>query len=200
VRELLGDLAIDPDGPPMLDAACGTGRHLAFLAAQGRQVIGVDASPEMLDVARQKVPEADLRVGDLADLPLDTGTVASLVCALALCHVEDLRPVFREFARVLPSGGVAVVSTLHPVIVDVYGWSAWFTDNDGRRHDIRTFQHSVSDYLNVAVGQGFVIETCREPAIPAEEARRMAPSQVTSAGVAAMVDIPVALAWRLRRV
>ena len=199
VRELLGDLADEPGGAPFLDAACGTGRHLAFLAAHGRPVIGVDASPEMLDGARQKVPDADLRVGDLADLPLDDATVAGMVCALALCHVQDLAPVFAEFARVLRTGGVAVVSTLHPVMMDVYGWSAWFTDDDGRRHDIRTYQHSVSDYLNTAISQGFVVEACREPRIPTEEARRMTPSQVSTAGVAALVDVPVALVWRLRR-
>jgi ubiquinone/menaquinone biosynthesis C-methylase UbiE len=200
VRELLGDLAGDPAGGPLLDAACGTGRHLAYLGAQGRRVIGVDASPEMLDGARRKVPDADLRVGDLTALPLDDEAVAGLVCALALCHVEDLEPVFAEFARVLRTGGVAVVSTLHPVMMDVYGWSAWFVDDDGRRHDIRTYQHSVSDYLNAATRHGFVVEACREPGISPAEARRMAASQVASAAVAAMVDVPIALVWRLRRV
>jgi ubiquinone/menaquinone biosynthesis C-methylase UbiE len=199
VRELLGDLAADPDGAPLLDAACGTGRHLAHLAAHGRRVIGVDASPEMLAGAQRKVPHADLRVGDLTDLPLESGTVAGLVCALALCHVEDPGPVFAEFARVLRTGGVAVVSTLHPMIMDVYGWSAWFTDDNGRRHDIRTYQHSVSDYLNAAITQGFAIDACREPRIPADEAGRISPPQVASAGVAAMVDVPIALVWRLRR-
>ena len=39
-----------------LDAACGTGRHAAFLDGLGWQVIGVDATPAMLDIARSKVP------------------------------------------------------------------------------------------------------------------------------------------------
>ena len=43
---------------PVLDAACGTGRHTAYLAAKGHSVIGVDGSAKMLAIARAKVPGA----------------------------------------------------------------------------------------------------------------------------------------------
>lgn len=43
-----------------VDVACGTGRHLARLAQLGHHVVGVDQSPEMLEVARQRIPEARL--------------------------------------------------------------------------------------------------------------------------------------------
>src|SRR5205823_4757833 len=61
-----GNQLIDIEGPIVqrildalppadaLDAACGTGRHTAHLAARGHRVIGVDASPEMLERARAK--------------------------------------------------------------------------------------------------------------------------------------------------
>src|ERR687891_14690 len=39
-----------------VDAACGTGRFSELLAARGHQVIGVDSSPDMLDLARARVP------------------------------------------------------------------------------------------------------------------------------------------------
>jgi methyltransferase family protein len=47
--------AIHPDG---LDAACGTGRWAVHLSQRGHVVEGVDQSPEMLDVAREKLPGA----------------------------------------------------------------------------------------------------------------------------------------------
>jgi SAM-dependent methyltransferase len=50
LRELLDDL---PPGP-VLDAACGTGRHVAYLTQAGREVVGVDASEAMLAQARAK--------------------------------------------------------------------------------------------------------------------------------------------------
>lgn len=60
VREILDSL---PRGVA-LDAACGTGRHSAYLVSLGHKVIGVDTSPEMLGLAREKVPEgAQLRAG-----------------------------------------------------------------------------------------------------------------------------------------
>jgi len=66
-----------------LDAACGTGRHARYLHARGHRVIGVDASPAMLEVAREALPDADLRLGNLTALPLETASVDLAVCSLA---------------------------------------------------------------------------------------------------------------------
>ena len=59
VREILDDLPVGV----ALDAACGTGRHTAYLAGLGHSVIGVDSSPEMLAVASEKVPAGDVPRG-----------------------------------------------------------------------------------------------------------------------------------------
>ncbi len=69
VRAMLDDL---PPGP-VLDAACRTGRHTKYLVEAGREVVGIDASEEMLARAREKLPGADLRLGELSSLPLDGG-------------------------------------------------------------------------------------------------------------------------------
>jgi SAM-dependent methyltransferase len=53
-----------------LDAACGTGRFAEFLARRGHRVIGVDSTPDMLARARQRVPGAEFRIGELDRLPL----------------------------------------------------------------------------------------------------------------------------------
>src|SRR5437868_5319884 len=57
-----------------LDAACGTGRHAAKLAAAGHVTMGIDATPAMLDVARRRAPGVEFRLGDLTALPVDDGT------------------------------------------------------------------------------------------------------------------------------
>ena len=46
-----------------VDVACGTGRHPARLAELGHQAVGVDQSPEMLEVARRRMPDARLCLG-----------------------------------------------------------------------------------------------------------------------------------------
>ena len=58
-----------------LDAACGTGRWAAYLAQRGHAVQGVDESPDMLDLARTKVPDAQFSLGDLRSLPLPSDSI-----------------------------------------------------------------------------------------------------------------------------
>ena len=106
VRAMISDL---PPGRAV-DAACGTGRHAAFLAEQGFETVGVDANVGMLDVARETYRNVDFREGRLEELPVEAESVDVVTSALALCHVPDLTAVFAEFARVVKPGGTVIVS------------------------------------------------------------------------------------------
>src|SRR4051812_45684886 len=57
------------DGMALLDAGCGAGLALTIAAERGAVVTGLDASPGLLAVARERLPDADLREGDLEQLP-----------------------------------------------------------------------------------------------------------------------------------
>lgn len=62
--------ALEPlAGVRLLDAGCGAGLALQMAAERGATVSGLDASRALLDVAHARVPEAELRVGDIQDLP-----------------------------------------------------------------------------------------------------------------------------------
>jgi SAM-dependent methyltransferase len=65
LREILGSLPLGV----ALDTACGTGRHTAYVASLGHKVIGVDTSPEMLALAREKVPQLSSDYDNSASLP-----------------------------------------------------------------------------------------------------------------------------------
>jgi SAM-dependent methyltransferase len=106
IRPIIDRLPIGP----ALDAACGTGRHAAYLAAKGHSVIGVDGSANMLAVAKAKVPGADFCQGDLRALPVGNQEVDLVTISLALTHVPELAPVLAEFARVLRPGGHLVIA------------------------------------------------------------------------------------------
>src|SRR5262245_46203028 len=58
-------------GTCLLDVGCGSGLACAIAAARGARVSGLDASPGLLEIARERVPEGDFRVGDLTSLPFD---------------------------------------------------------------------------------------------------------------------------------
>lgn len=156
------------DGVPVgvaLDAACGTGRHAAHLAKLGHDVIGVDSSPEMLDVARAKVPSGRFLLGELASLPVPDGRADVVVCALALSHVPDLRPVFAEFARVLRPGGQLVVSDPRGRLDDV-DMPIVVRGPDGRPGYLPNRSRPVSEYLAAALPLGFEVRHCEEPPRP----------------------------------
>jgi ubiquinone/menaquinone biosynthesis C-methylase UbiE len=151
------------DGLPpglALDAACGTGRHAQHLVSLGYSMIGVDSSPEMLAVAKAKLPGAEFRAGDLRHLPVPDQHVDVVVCALALEHVPDLAPVLAEFARVLRPGGHLVISdsrTDRPVVMALPGGDFGY---------LPYRRHLTSDYLAAALPLGFEVRGCEEPCLP----------------------------------
>jgi SAM-dependent methyltransferase len=98
-------------GRSWLDVACGTGRHLEFLRRR-YECVGVDASAEMLRVARRRLPGVRLVRADMRTFSL--GQRFDVVTCLfsAIGHLEserDLAKTFARFADHLKPGGVAIV-------------------------------------------------------------------------------------------
>lgn len=113
--ELLGPLG----GLRVLEAGCAGGRLTRRLVDDGARVVAVDASPTLVELARQRVgpAAAELRVHDLQQ-PLGfqpTGSVDVVVSSLTMHYLPDWRPVLAEFRRILAPGGRVVISTHHPL-------------------------------------------------------------------------------------
>ena len=203
---VLEERAVRPllvEAPPgrALDAACGTGRYTAHLHHLGHEVIGIDASPAMLDKARAKVPGAQFHIGELAALPLETASVDLAVCALALTHCEDLGPPLRELARVVRPDGRVVLSDLHPLVV-AFGGQALFRDAEGHLAWVRNRLHWHGAYITAAVAAGLEVRQCLEPPLGAEDIGLVGAGAVQLAGPAAreaFLGLPGVLVWDLRR-
>jgi SAM-dependent methyltransferase len=137
------DLLAELVGGParlVLDVGCGPGRTSGLLAGRGLQVVGIDLSPGMIEVARRDHPELDFRVGSMTDLDLPDGSVAAIVSWWSIIHLpRDVVPqAFAEFHRVLAPGGVLLLgfhvgteSTHktsgyggHPMNIHVHRWTA----------------------------------------------------------------------------
>jgi SAM-dependent methyltransferase len=183
-----------------LDAACGTGRHTAHLLERGHEVTGVDGSPEMLELARARAPEARFLEGDLRELPVDDGEFDLAVCALALGHFDDLRAPVAELARGVRPGGSIALSDLHPAM-SVAGGQALFEAADGNLAFVREHVHLHGEYLDAFADAGLEIVQCVEPRFGPEEAgmQGMAAQFIADATLAAFVGLPGALIWLLRR-
>jgi SAM-dependent methyltransferase len=110
------DLAAPRPGERLVDLGCGRGSDLlraAALVGLTGQVSGVDATPGMVQAARQRtagLANASVVLGDLAAVPLPAGCADVVVSNCAINHAPDKAAVFREVARLLAAGGRMVVS------------------------------------------------------------------------------------------
>ncbi|MDR3641853.1 MAG: class I SAM-dependent methyltransferase [Humidesulfovibrio sp.] len=115
-------LRAHPDfaGRMALEFGCGTGTlGLRLGLAHQARVIFVDTSPAMLDVLRGKIAaqgpaDAQVLLGELADLPLPETSVDAILSGMALHHVVDVPGALRQFRRLLKPGGLALVGDLMP--------------------------------------------------------------------------------------
>ncbi len=199
-RAMGGLLAALPPGKA-LDAACGTGRQTALLCSLGHAVTGIDASPEMLAIARAKHPSGDFRLGRIEALPLDDESVDLVTCSLALSHFGDLLPPLRELRRVVRAGGRVVLSDVHPVLV-IASAQAGFKDASLDRGFIRNHIHWASDYLRAFRDLGLTVDDCiEEPYLAADVATFWSPESGLSfqTMLDAFEGLPAALCWLLSR-
>jgi demethylmenaquinone methyltransferase/2-methoxy-6-polyprenyl-1,4-benzoquinol methylase len=105
-RFLVSRIAAAP-GETVLDVATGTGAVARELIRQKQcMVVGVDQSPQMLGVARRRVPPAvDLVEGDAEHLPFPDETFDALTFTYLFRYVDDPAATLRELARVVKPGG-----------------------------------------------------------------------------------------------
>lgn len=130
------ELAAETDGP-VVELAVGSGRVAIPVAERtGKKVMGIDSSPAMLAVARERGAaagvELDLRLGDMRDLSLDEPAALVICPARALLHLptwHDRRRVFERVAENLRPGGR-------------FAWNAFVFD-----HKIAAELDGQSDYI-----------------------------------------------------
>jgi demethylmenaquinone methyltransferase / 2-methoxy-6-polyprenyl-1,4-benzoquinol methylase len=99
-------------GGAALDVACGSGKltaELARLAGPGGRVVGLDFSPQMLEVARRDHPGLEFVEGDALELPFDDAGFDASTIAFGLRNLANPVRGMREMLRVLRPGGRAVV-------------------------------------------------------------------------------------------
>jgi ubiquinone/menaquinone biosynthesis C-methylase UbiE len=105
-------------GEAVLDVGCGTGVFLRLCADRGASVSGIDATDTLLARARTRVPEADLRLGDMQALPYGDDAFDLVTGFTSFFYADDVVAALREAARV-SRACVAITTFGHPERCDV---------------------------------------------------------------------------------
>jgi ubiquinone/menaquinone biosynthesis C-methylase UbiE len=97
-------------GTCLLDVGCGSGLTLVLAKQRGAIPAGLDVSPGLLHIARGRLTDADLREGDMEDLPFGGATFDAVTGVNAFQFAGDPHKALREAARVTRPGGRVVAS------------------------------------------------------------------------------------------
>lgn len=176
----------DVAGKRVLDVGCGSGPLSEWLVGHGAEVVGFDASANMVRLAEQKgIDGASFRVADLAQ-PLDFLTAQSFdlaVASLVMHYLRDWTAPLRELHRVLRPGAHLIISTHHPASDIELSTTGNYFDTEliqerwrfgTRAFDVRFWRRPLHSMFAAFDQAGFRVLGLREPQ-PVPECRERFP-------------------------
>lgn len=205
----------------VLDLACGVGVFCRALHKQGARVTGVDASEELVRLAREKSPRAiHYEVADARHMDrFNTNSLDAISCILAIQNMDPIEAIFSECARLIRPGGHLLLVMTHPCF-RVPRQSGWGWDEQRqllyRRIDhyltplkvpiqmhpgsaphitTWTFHRPLSTYVSELTRKGFVVNALEE--WPSNRVSKPGPR--AKAEDSARREIPLFLALRAVR-
>ena len=178
-------------GELILDAGCGTGRHLGPLLRARSNPVGIDFSRGMLEVAQRNYPEVPLTLADLQrSLPFEDEHFDAVLCALIGEHLNELPLALREMHRVLRAGGRLVFSVYHPEMAAA-GKEANF-ERAGVEYRLGAHRYTMEDYANLLEDVGFE-DLARHEFLGDDRLVRSVPSATK------LLNFPVLLVFEARK-
>ena len=178
-------------GELILDAGCGTGRHLGPLLRARSNPVGVDFSRGMLEIARLNHPKVPLALADLQRLlPFENERFDAVLCALIGEHLNELPLALREMHRVLRANGRLVFSVYHPEMAAA-GKEANF-ERSGVEYRLGAHRYTIEDYTNL-LDEACFEEPTRHEFLGDERLARTVPSAKK------LLGFPVLLVFEAKR-
>lgn len=176
-------------GKKVLDVGCGEGRYTRMLASKGANVMGIDGSTTLIEIAKRRAENEGLNIAyqvtnanslsGIGDESFD-----AVLASMSLMDVEDYNGASQEIHRVLRSGGEFLMSITHPCFtgrdsrwrkkadgavdnfsVDNYcvreAWEEFITDKFALPV---LFRHMpLEDFISPLLGLGFKLTLFEEP-------------------------------------
>lgn len=199
VYRLIGNLM----SKRVLDLCCGAGQHAIHMAREGADVMGIDYSKKLIDIARDEAKKQnlaiDFRLGDATDLSeFEDASFDAVVAISAVHYVRDVRDLFAQIGRIVKPDGWFIFSTGHPIreaggeiddhhgrlgrtvfnyfqhdVTESFTWPDVVRE-DGQPFTTMTYSRTIQDYVDALADSGFLVERLLEPP-PIESARTKHP-------------------------
>jgi cytosine/adenosine deaminase-related metal-dependent hydrolase/ubiquinone/menaquinone biosynthesis C-methylase UbiE len=169
-QRFLNRLLPDVSGLDVLDAGCGTGRWLQFLASHHpASLVGVDTSTEMLQRASAKLgATSTLRLGSCTALPVQTATADLILASFVLSYLDGVDTFARELHRVARPGAQIFLTDMHPDTATSRNWKRSFKAND-MEENIQARAYSLKQITDAFQACGFELLTHIEPGFDSPE-------------------------------
>jgi malonyl-CoA O-methyltransferase len=158
-QKMLADLHFNT----VLEIGCGTGKNTILLSKISKAVHAIDFSESMIKKAKEKTNSNNVKftVTDITQKwPCEDLSIDFITCNLVLEHIRDLSFIFSEAYRSLGENRCFFVSELHP-FRQYQGKKARFEQN-GQTFEIQTFIHNITDFINAAKDNGFILREMNE--------------------------------------
>ncbi|UNO40273.1 class I SAM-dependent methyltransferase [Streptomyces sp. MST-110588] len=163
---LFADVVHTSGNNHVADLGCGPGHITPYLNELGLTAFGVDASPAMIELARQAYPGLRYDVGSMAALDIADGTLGGVLSRWSVIHTppQELPAILTEFHRVLAPGGHLLIG---------------FSAGDDPSHPAQVFDHAVApayrwwpDHLAAMLSESGLSEVARMVRAPQPTDRR----------------------------
>ncbi len=189
-KPALFSLCPELNGKTVLDLGCGFGENCAKFKKLGAlDVIGVDISEKMLEVAMNDHPDCKFIHADMRDLSFLNINFDIVFSSLAVHYIDDFSAFVKNVYSAINAGGYFVFSQEHPLTTAPLKGNAWTKNENGEVlhynlsdylrngkrirnwfvDDVEKYHRTFSEIINTLCLSGFIIERMLEPA-PSDEA------------------------------
>jgi ubiquinone/menaquinone biosynthesis C-methylase UbiE len=166
MREYLSSLP----GKSILDIGCGSGLDIEFIDSKNpKSIAGLDTSAELITITKERVPHADIRLGDFNYLPWGNAVFDIVWSKYALQHATDINTPLQEIYRILKVNGTVLLQVTHPMrTAGMLQSKNYFETGTNINYPtvdkkiITEPHHTLAEWLNAIIQTGFTIEKVEE--------------------------------------
>ncbi len=158
-------------GMKLLDLGCGDGLDLIHYKKLGAEIYGLDASEELLEIAKKKLPTENIQLGFFEKIPFQDNFFNVVLSKYAIMTSEDLEPIFKEILRVLKPGGIMMYLVTHPFrqyLEKRENQADYFEQKIVNLHilnntiTVKEPSHTLNEYLNRYLFENFDVQFYQE--------------------------------------